>query len=184
MNESGQTVIPGSRRPDGTYRKDVRVKAGYVPQDEQPTYQSRGTIFKQGVPRVPGMDDSEVKSLKASAKTKAAKKNEKRKQKKTSEGAPDGTTSGRKSGEDVAQQFQTLELAGDQKEGEAAENEASSSSPLERKAKTLRKKIKQAEVLTDRRQAGEKLTEQEAEKVQKAATWKSELEELEAVADS
>lgn len=62
-------------------------------------------------------------------------------------------------------------LAGDQKEGEAAENEASSSSPLERKAKTLRKKIKQAEVLTDRRQAGEKLTEQEAEKVQKAATW-------------
>jgi hypothetical protein len=46
MNESGQTVIPGSRRPDGTYRKDVRVKAGYVPQDEQPTYQSKGVIVR------------------------------------------------------------------------------------------------------------------------------------------
>ncbi len=44
MNDNGQKVIPGSKRPDGTYRKDVRVKAGYVPQDEQPTYQSKGVI--------------------------------------------------------------------------------------------------------------------------------------------
>ena len=44
VNEKGERVIPGSRRPDGTYRKDIRVKAGYVPQDEQPTYQSRGAL--------------------------------------------------------------------------------------------------------------------------------------------
>ena len=44
LNDKGERVIPGSRRPDGTFRKEVRVKAGYVPQDEQPVYQSRGAI--------------------------------------------------------------------------------------------------------------------------------------------
>ena len=44
VNDKGERVIPGSRRPDGTYRKEVRVKAGYVPQDEQPVYQSRGAL--------------------------------------------------------------------------------------------------------------------------------------------
>ena len=52
-----------------------------------------------------------------------------------------------------------------------ADGVATSSTPLERKAKTLRKKIKQAEALIEKQQAGEPLTEQEAEKVDKAASW-------------
>lgn len=44
INDKGERVIPGSRRPDGTLRKEVRVKAGYIPQDEQPVYQSRGAL--------------------------------------------------------------------------------------------------------------------------------------------
>ena len=38
----GERVIRGTRRPDGTYRKDLKVRAGYVPQDEQPVYVPRG----------------------------------------------------------------------------------------------------------------------------------------------
>lgn len=41
MGDGGATVIPPSRRPDGTLRKEVRVRAGYVPQDEQPAYVPR-----------------------------------------------------------------------------------------------------------------------------------------------
>ncbi len=47
-SEGGETVIRGSRRPDGTYRKDVRVKSGYVPIEEQETFSSRASQVGQG----------------------------------------------------------------------------------------------------------------------------------------
>jgi len=37
----GHVIIKGSRRPDGTYRKDVVRKAGYVPEDEQAKYHDK-----------------------------------------------------------------------------------------------------------------------------------------------
>ena len=36
-------VIPASRRPDGTLRKEIRVRAGYVPPDEVARYEARGS---------------------------------------------------------------------------------------------------------------------------------------------
>jgi partner of Y14 and mago protein len=44
VTEDGEKVLPGSRRPDGTIRKERRIRAGYVPQDEQPVYQSGGVM--------------------------------------------------------------------------------------------------------------------------------------------
>lgn len=43
-DQGEERVIVGSKRPDGTYRKERRVRAGYVPQDEQPVYQSKGAL--------------------------------------------------------------------------------------------------------------------------------------------
>eukprot|EP00439_Symbiodinium_sp_Y106_P044993 s292_g5.t1 len=34
VQDDGSKVIPGSRRPDGTFRKPVRVRAGYTPLEE------------------------------------------------------------------------------------------------------------------------------------------------------
>ncbi|EQC40758.1 hypothetical protein SDRG_01829 [Saprolegnia diclina VS20] len=38
---SGDVIIPSSQRPDGTFRKEIKVRKGYVPQDEQPMYRPR-----------------------------------------------------------------------------------------------------------------------------------------------
>lgn len=38
INERGEKVLTGSRRPDGTLRKERRIRPGYTPQDEMPAY--------------------------------------------------------------------------------------------------------------------------------------------------
>lgn len=38
VNERGEKVIAPSRRPDGTLRKERRIRPGYTPLDEMPAY--------------------------------------------------------------------------------------------------------------------------------------------------
>ncbi len=81
--EEGHKVIPGSRRPDGTFRKEVKVRAGYVPQDEVARYESKGKKYMREVAAIGVVGDvaSEEDKTK-SVPSKSAKKNAKRKEKK------------------------------------------------------------------------------------------------------
>lgn len=78
--KEGERILAPTRRPDGTLRKAIRIRAGYVPQDEVAIYQSKGTLLKKEaqLEGPPGYDPA----VHAKPKTKSAKRNEKRKEKK------------------------------------------------------------------------------------------------------
>ncbi|MQL99371.1 hypothetical protein Taro_032098 [Colocasia esculenta] len=78
--KEGERILAPTRRPDGTLRKPVRIRAGYVPQDEVAIYQSKGALLKKAAQSEgpPGYDPA----LDAKPKTKSAKRNERRKEKK------------------------------------------------------------------------------------------------------
>ena len=99
-----QVILQRGQRKDGTFRKDIMVRAGYVPPDEIPAYQSAGTKFKKQVENAPKPGSLTVEEVVANSnnnnnnsdnnnnanynfftpseeakpKTKAQKKNEKR----------------------------------------------------------------------------------------------------------
>ncbi|XP_042488204.1 partner of Y14 and mago-like, partial [Macadamia integrifolia] len=79
--KDGERLVAPTRRPDGTLRKPIRIRAGYVPQDEVAIYQSKGALLRKGLdtPEVPpGYDPV----LDAKPKSKSARRNEKKKEKK------------------------------------------------------------------------------------------------------
>ncbi|KHN28131.1 Partner of Y14 and mago [Glycine soja] len=64
--KEGERIVGPTRRPDGTLRKPIRIRAGYTPQDEVAIYQPKGALEP----------DADSKP-----KTKSVKRNEIKKEK-------------------------------------------------------------------------------------------------------
>ncbi|KAL6517693.1 hypothetical protein OROMI_033394 [Orobanche minor] len=79
--KDGERILGPTRRPDGTFRKPIRIRAGYVPQDEVAIYQSRGAIWKKEMTAVQVVPPGYDPVVETKPKSKAAKRNERKKEK-------------------------------------------------------------------------------------------------------
>ena len=177
--------IPKSQRSDGSWRKERKVKEGYVPPDEVPVYKTKQRVERETFPKYPA-GISEEDMVTAKQKTKSQKKNEKRREKKKQETLEipqevedvskiqSEDTCHPRAVETVARALQEVEICN---EGVEPTVEESDGKEKLKRVRQLRKKLKQIDDLQSRINSGE-LATPDADQVAKLSRRDDLVEEL------
>ncbi|XP_073147281.1 partner of Y14 and mago [Henckelia pumila] len=198
QDNKGDRILAPTRRPDGTLRKPVRIRAGYVPQDEVAIYQSKGSLWRKEMESTleapPGYDPeaAEVKP-----KSKSAKRNERKKEKRQqaaldkadvsekNEALPaDGSNQLPENEEPISSKMNGLTLSGNTSLVTTPSNPNESSTPedqiqhIDKKIRALKKKIRLTEAQQQKTTENDMKPEQ-LEKIAKLEDWHNELKLLE-----
>jgi partner of Y14 and mago protein len=162
---SGERIIPESVRADGSKRKAIKVRPGYRPPEDVEVYKNRTaesfrTRGKGGIPGAEGLKEEKPEQGSA-ASNKNAKRREARKKAKAT-------------GESDAGEKETTPAAAEPPTTEVVDPEAEK----EKKARNLKKKLKQARDLKNKKETGEALLPEQIAKVIKINELIRELEAL------
>ncbi|KAG0202205.1 hypothetical protein BGX28_005197 [Mortierella sp. GBA30] len=174
-------VIPMTRRPDGTYRKERKVRPGYTPPEDVAKYTNQ--VLDSIRPTTPN-PSSLANTSSNTPKTKTQLKNDKRKAKRKEEAAATETAGGMASGSTTV---------ADQKESKVKDTDASSTPAAaeppsttvtttavdpEKKLRALNKKLRQVEQLKERQEKGETMLPEQIEKISKMDELLAQIAEL------
>ncbi|XAR53118.1 hypothetical protein NMG60_11021531 [Bertholletia excelsa] len=191
--KEGERILAPTRRPDGTLRKPIRIRAGYVPQDEVAIYQSKGALWKkemQSLQEVPPGYDPVVD---AKPKTKSAKRNERKKEKRLHAALDKGKNLEKNevSGEDGSEgsaaeslvaQINDLAISANSDAVTPPSTQCSTPSDpvldIDKKIRAIKKKIRLTEAQQQKIQQQDMKPEQ-LEKIAKLEGWRQELKLLE-----
>jgi partner of Y14 and mago len=165
-DQSGERHIPASTRPDGSTRREIKIRPGYKPPEDVEVYKNRTaegfrTRGSGGVPGAEGLKDEQAGSSATSSKN--AKRREARKK--------------AKAAEDPTGQPSTATVEGGEKESKE-ETAADPEVEREKKARNLRKKLKQAKELKEKKEGGAALLPEQFSKVIKINELIRELDAL------
>ncbi|KAJ8126285.1 hypothetical protein O1611_g7353 [Lasiodiplodia mahajangana] len=160
---SGERRIPESMRADGTTRKAIKIRPGYRPPEDVEVYKNRTAEDfrnrgKGGIPGAEGLKDKAAEKP-SPASNKNAKRREARKKAK----------SANESEEAAATKAPPAETKPEEVDPEAER---------EKKARNLKKKLKQAKELKNKKEGGESLLPEQIAKVIKINELIRELEAL------
>ena len=167
---SGNRHIPQSMRADGSTRKAIKIKPGYRPPEDVEVYKNRtAEAFRDrgrriGIPGAVGLQDEAAEKPAPSAANKNAKRREARKKAKAA-GEDDGAAG------DAASLAEVTKAA---PKSEEIDPEAE----RQKKARNLKKKLKQAKELKNKKEGGETLLPEQIAKVIKINELIRELDAL------
>lgn len=164
----GERKIPASVRPDGSTRKSIKIRPGYRPPEDVEVYKNnfvksfinRGS---GGVPGATGLKDDEQTGTSSVASNKNAKRREARKKAKA---ADDGDATREKGTEDITTGTNSAKEMWRKVEEERGGAEViDEEAEKEKKARNLKKKLKQAKELKEKKDGGSALLPEQFAKV-------------------
>ncbi|KAI4279788.1 MAG: hypothetical protein LQ337_000068 [Flavoplaca oasis] len=174
---SGERHIPSSVRPDGSTRKEIRIRPGYKPPEDVEVYKNRtAEAWKtKGVAAgIPGAEVIGIDEIK-SASSKNAKRREARKRAKESgeakQNGVDGDDESTQKPEETPEKQNlpskqvTLEKDNWRKHEQEAEKTLNPEAEKEKQARNLKKKLRQARELREKKDNGENLLPEQFAKV-------------------
>ncbi|KAJ5772982.1 Exon junction complex Pym [Penicillium paradoxum] len=169
--QTGERYIPSSIRADGSRRKEIRVRPGYKPPEDVELYKNRAaaawkTRAKGGVPGAEPLssEDDKLKTAVKIGATAASNKNAKRREAKRTAKETDeaGVPT---EGKGVESNNWRAPAPAPKREEKPAEEPVDLEAEKEKKARNLKKKLRQARDLRDKKQQGEALLPEQLEKV-------------------